>query len=501
GSTFSVPDLPGTVVTPLAGQQLRVLVSFIDGVGSFETITSAATGPLGINFSAAASLGAVNFTGQAGNDVIVGSNFAETLQGVVGDDVISGLAGADTLNGGVGNDLLAGGAGNDTVNGGANTDTAVFDGALTNFSLSAAGGTITIRDTTGAEGTDTVTNTEFLRFTALGAPADMAVVLDVAGGNVVNGAAGTNGMQAVFGLAGADTLNGGGGRDILVGGAGADTVNGGAGNDFIFQISNTDGRDFIDGGADTDTYILTGDASAEIFTIFTRDAWDAVAGNNIASLNANTEIVITRNGVNNASIIAQLDNIEEININSLLTTANNGNNPTSPDGGTSVGDTITVIGDFTTTSLDYSTITVAGTNANDTIDITGLTSAHRVVFDSNGGTDTIVGQVREQDIFNGSGLNDLRDDALATFVPETFHGLTRFGAEDGLHALVTGFGRKMMLDVGVSGPDSLGAHVGQLTAFEPNHFSAGDNDLVEMLLGNDLSLLGGPLHPSRSAAG
>ena len=42
----------------------------------------------------------------------------------------------------------------------------------------------------------------------------------------------------------------------------------------------------------------------------------------MTGLDANTEIVITRNGTNNNAIIAELDNIEEIVINSRNTTAN-----------------------------------------------------------------------------------------------------------------------------------------------------------------------------------
>ncbi len=66
------------------------------------------------------------------------------------------------------------------------------------------------------------------------------------------------------------------------------------------------------------------------------------------------------------------------------------------------GDTISVVGDFTTTSLRYNTITVEGSTALDTVDISGLTSAHRVVFNTNGGGDTIVGPVRPQDVVNGA---------------------------------------------------------------------------------------------------
>ena len=63
--------------------------------------------------------------------------------------------------------------------------------------------------------------------------------------------------------------------------------------------------------------------------------------------------------------------------------------------------TLIVSGDFTGTSLDPSTITIRGSEGDDTVDITGLDSAHRIVFHTNGGNDTFVGDVRPQDVING----------------------------------------------------------------------------------------------------
>jgi hypothetical protein len=131
-------------------------------------------------------------------------------------------------------------------------------------------------------------------------------------------------------------------------------------------------------------------------------------------------------------VIAELDNIEEIRVSSLLTqgevlpTDQNGNG--TVDGGSLDGDTVNVIGDFgdglgNVTSLLFNTIRVSGSNANDTVNFSGLASDHRVVFTTNGGSDTIVGAVREQDIVNGV-VNDLRTSG--------------FGAQDGLDAMVGG---------------------------------------------------------------
>lgn len=77
-----------------------------------------------------------------------------------------GSSAADNLIGGAGNDLLNGKGGNDAINGGAGIDTALFSGSRAQFVVSRNGTTsITIQDTSGADGTDTLTQIERLRFT------------------------------------------------------------------------------------------------------------------------------------------------------------------------------------------------------------------------------------------------------------------------------------------------------------------------------------------------
>jgi Ca2+-binding RTX toxin-like protein len=244
---------------------------------------------------------------------------------------------------------------------------------------------ITSTDTTGQTRTEAFTITTGTN----------SVLLGTNGNDTLNATANDS---VLYGSGGNDILNGAAGNDTLFGQAGNDTLNGGGGDDLIVQ-SSTAGRDFVDGGANGDTYQLNGNATAETFRIYTRAAWTA-AGNSAAGLNANTEIVITRNGTNNASVFAELDNIEEITINTLNVTANDGNG--TLESGTVGGDTIIVIGDFSTTSLNYSTITVNGGQGDDAVDISALESAHRIVFTTTGGQDTIIGQLRAQDVVNGS---------------------------------------------------------------------------------------------------
>jgi hypothetical protein len=198
---------------------------------------------------------------------------------------------------------------------------------------------------------------------------------------------GTNADNILVGDDNASTFDGGAGDDIVFAGGGDDT---------IIQVS-TEGHDILDGGAGNDTYQLNGNNTAETFNIYTRTAWLGL-GNVASSLAPNTEIIVTRNGV----VIAELDNIEEIGINTLAVTANDGDGALN--GGANTGDTINIFGNFNApeTSLSFSTITVDGGAGRDTVNITGLVSDHRIVFNTNDATDSIVGAVRPQDVVGGA---------------------------------------------------------------------------------------------------
>ncbi len=161
-------------------------------------------------------------------------------------------------------------------------------------------------------------------------------MLAVAGTTITGNATGqthngTAGNDTINALGGNDTVNGNAGNDIIAGGTGNDTLNGDDGDDTFTwnannatatSLTNSDGRDVINGGAEGaagDIFVITGNAAAaETYRIYTRDAFDAVSGNTLTGLNAATEIVITRGGTNAASIIAELREIEEIRINTLI---------------------------------------------------------------------------------------------------------------------------------------------------------------------------------------
>ena len=138
-----------------------------------------------------------------GNDLIIGNEAANRLEGRAGDDVLEGGAGDDVLEGGAGADTLDGGEGIDTVS----------------YSGSNAG--VTVRLLTGeglrgdAEG-DTLTHIENL----IGSQYNDAFGGDL-GNNVLRGGPGNDGL---WGSGGDDTLIGGPGADRFYGGHGQDTA-------------------------------------------------------------------------------------------------------------------------------------------------------------------------------------------------------------------------------------------------------------------------------------
>ena len=345
----------------------------------------------------------------------------------------AGNASANQITGNSGANTLRGAGGADALNGGGGTDTAAFDQAAASYALDHTGSAVIVSDLVGGEGTDTLTSIETLSF----AGASYAIVAGTGTANTLNGGAGS---QAIFGLGGNDTINGGAGNDIIIAGLG---------NDAITLASDTGGRDFIDGGAGEDTFTLATAAGAEAFVIYTRAAaLEAVAG---LALNPSTEIVITRNGL----VIAELDDIEEIVVSSLRVTS-----PAGANGGTVSGDTIQVVGDFNQTSLNFNTITINGTQANDVVDISALESAHRIVFTSNGGQDTVIGALRPQDIVNmgpaasssaaRDGSGPLNRVALAGDTIEASRDFRAFGASDGIEAM-TGV-RSDLRELAMAGP-------------------------------------------------
>jgi Ca2+-binding RTX toxin-like protein/subtilisin-like proprotein convertase family protein len=194
------------------GFAISVRASYVDGSGTPESVTSAATAPV-------AAFNVI--TGTAGADTLVGSALADVISGLAGNDALTAGAGNDTLDGGEGLDIadyrgtiavtanlatgvatqggdsdkligiealfgssaadtfrgldgagnlgetFRGNAGNDSIDGGTGIDTAEFSGKRADYTITRTPGTMNItvaHNNGGADGTDSLNNIEHLVF-------------------------------------------------------------------------------------------------------------------------------------------------------------------------------------------------------------------------------------------------------------------------------------------------------------------------------------------------
>ena len=172
-ATFTPDDNANILPGDQAGLLLRAIVSYIDGEGRAESVTSAPTGPVGLDWDGLT--GVTNaFAGNPGDDIANGANLNDTLNGNDGDDDLGGAGGADQVNGGNGNDILAGGGGGDTLSGGAGND--VLTGGGANDTVNGDAGNDTINYVVG-DGNDTVNG---------GADVDTLVIAGTAAADTLN---------------------------------------------------------------------------------------------------------------------------------------------------------------------------------------------------------------------------------------------------------------------------------------------------------------------------
>jgi Ca2+-binding RTX toxin-like protein len=163
--------------------------------------------------------------GGDGDDVLLGTDCGDEIDGGAGDDDIDARGGRDVVLGGAGDDHVVAGTGDDSVWGG-DGDDIVFGG---------------------------------------------------------------DGADHLFGGAGRDRLSGDAGDDVLQGGAGGDTLAGGAGDDLLSGEAGDDlladgpGADVVSGGAGDDRLVAAADAAPDVFDGGTgRDALHLPAAGRVA---------------------------------------------------------------------------------------------------------------------------------------------------------------------------------------------------------------------------
>ena len=222
--------------------------------------------------------------GQIGNDQAFGGEGDDTVIGGAGNDRLFGDAGDDFLDGGDGNDIIAGGLGADQLIGGRGNDTVQYDGSFGGVTVTLDEGMMIGSGTGGEAEGDTLRGIEnvigsFLADTVFGNSERNIFHMsggadtveggdgddDIHGGTGDDDLRGDEGSDLISGGAGADFIRGDDGDDFLAGGGDDDTINGGDGNDIIDgnrdadRLSGNNGNDIINGGDGDDVLFGNGD--------------------------------------------------------------------------------------------------------------------------------------------------------------------------------------------------------------------------------------------------
>jgi Ca2+-binding RTX toxin-like protein len=313
---------------------------------------------------------------------VVGSAFADAIEGTAGDNRIDGGAGNDTLLGGGGNDSLFGGdgedvlrnigAGNHFYDGGAGLNNTVsYEGFTTavTLNLAAADG-----NTNGAGGFEFFTKIQ----TLIGGNLDDVLTGDSQRNNFRGG----TGNDVLDGRANDDVLQGEGGDDTLVGGLGADTLDGGVGIDTASYANATSAITLNLGSPQTGTGEAAGDVliGVEIIQGSTFDD-EFVAGG--------TQTAISFRGGAGTDLINFSRSVDAVQVDLSLNTLNG----TAATGGLAAG-------------ANFESIeNVTGSNANDTIK--GNAGAN--VLNGGAGNDTLRGSLGGNDRLLGGIGSDTAD--------------------------------------------------------------------------------------------
>jgi Ca2+-binding RTX toxin-like protein len=200
-------------------------------------------------------LTAIVVYGDTGDDVLLGSELADSLYGGVGNDTLRGGSGADTLVGDDGKDSLSGGDGVDNIRGGAGNDHIYGDQG--DDILSGDAGEDSLHGGIGADVLDGGDGSD-----ALSGDAGDDTLYGGPGHDSLSGqdgkdlAIGHEGNDNLFGGLGNDTLRGETGDDRLGGQSGWDQLTGGAGRDAFYFYNQNEGLDRI---IDFDASWVTGD--------------------------------------------------------------------------------------------------------------------------------------------------------------------------------------------------------------------------------------------------
>ncbi len=367
----------------------------------------------GDHASIAASAGGDDYVdGGEGNDWIYGRGGSDILFGGGGDDQIEGNEGNDILIGGPGSDVLKGGAGKDTyvLNRGdgfdavfdtsdtatvADASVVVLDGQITRGAIKFRPGSLIIDAGEGdglwIEGFDPEDPLSTPVLSAIQfADGDFMSFEDVlAQGFDIDG---TEGDDVIQGTAVTDRINALGGNDDIYAKAGDDTIDAGAGNDIVEAgegndtITTGEGADIVFGGAGDDT-VVAGDGDLIIDTEGTNQL-DLTAYTGLTEAN----LEITQYQAPDGEIYLNFHIRDDLNPGA-----------TPAVGGVSVqkGE----LGTFATVTVDDG---AGGTVALTHAELMAQYTAHGLVYDGSGASETLIGTPFADTFFGGAGADTIQ---------------------------------------------------------------------------------------------
>jgi len=313
---------------------------FADGTvimsSELDVMTFTVTGTENDDVIVTARTASQNISGLGGNDRIYTSDLNDVIDGGAGDDYIDAKNGSDFIVAGLGNDTIYGGNGNDIIHGNEGND-AIYGGNDNDTIF-------------GDEGED--------------------IIFGGTGNDEIDGGAGSD---TIYGGDGNDRLKGGAGNDIIYGGFGSDVIEGGAGNDILYAASDNE-YDYLETG--TNTFVFEQGFGQDVLHINKNGI-----ANNVISFG---EGIIPSNVYFEYAVSTGMFVIKTIDSN-----------------GNDTGDSISFTLDqfdylsqisffdgtqWDSTALKQQTITVIGSDENDTI---SLSVANPLVIKAGAGNDTV----------------------------------------------------------------------------------------------------------------
>lgn len=200
---------------------------------------------------------AINGTGNALDNILIGNSANNTLTGGDGNDTINGGTGNDTMVGGLGDDVYVVNVSTDVVTEAASAGNDTIQSAVT-LTLTTNVENLVLTGTTAINGTGNTLNNLIRGNTAIN------TLNGGTGNDILEGGDGndiltdTSGSALFNGGAGADVITGGAGAEVFLGGLDNDTYTTAGGNDVIL-FNKGDGQDtFATGGTGSDVISLGG---------------------------------------------------------------------------------------------------------------------------------------------------------------------------------------------------------------------------------------------------